>query len=65
MEYGNDFKSKYTTLQSITTLRLKKDERKAKNDTDANPPSGDEGWARKSLFRTIFITKGYNIRKII
>ena len=45
MEYGNDFKSKYTTLHISTTLRLKKYERKEKNDKDANPPRGDGEWA--------------------
>ena len=37
---------------------MKKDERKAKNDTDANPPRGDGEWARKNLFKIIFITSG-------
>ena len=41
MEYGNDYKSNYTTLHIITTLVLKKDEQKLKNDTEANPPKGD------------------------
>ena len=42
MEYGIDNKSKYTTLQIRTTLDCKKKkERKAKKDTDANPPRGD------------------------
>ena len=41
MEYGIDNKSKYTTLQIKTTLDCKKKERKAKKDTDANPPRGD------------------------
>ena len=55
MKYGIDFKSKYTTLQINTTrARLKKDERKAKNDTDANPPMGGGEWARKSLFKNYF-----------
>ena len=38
MEYGIDNKPKYTTLYIRTTLDYKKKERKAKKDTDANPP---------------------------
>ena len=53
-------------LSCILILRyIEKDERKAKNDTDANPPRGDGEWAQKSLFRIIFITRSYNIKKII
>ena len=33
---------------------IEKDEREAKNDTDANPPWGDGEWARKSLFKNYF-----------
>ena len=54
MEYGNDFMSKYTTLQINTTLDNKKMNEKQKKDTDANPPRGDGEWARKSLFKNYF-----------
>ena len=33
---------------------MKKDERKEKNDMDANPPRGDGEWARKRLFKNYF-----------
>ena len=42
-------------LPCILILRyIEKDERKAKNDMDANPPRGDGEWARKSLFKNYF-----------
>ena len=54
MEYGIDFKSKYTTLHISTTLDWKKMNEKQKNDTDANSPQGDGEYAQKSLFEKIF-----------
>ena len=55
MEYGNYYKSKYTTLHITTTLYWKKDEQKVKNDTDANPPRGDGEQDRKSPFEEVII----------
>ena len=42
MEYGNDYKSNYTTLQIRTMLDLKKDKRKAKKRHVRKSPQG--GW---------------------
>ena len=39
MEHGNDYNSKYTTLQIRTTLD-KKREQMQKGETDADPPWG-------------------------
>ena len=50
MEYGNYYKSNYTTPIDQNYTRLKKYEQKVKNDTDANPHRGDGEQARKSLF---------------
>ena len=41
MEYENYYNSKYTTPVYYHYTILKKDEKKVKNDTDANPPRGD------------------------
>ena len=65
MEYGNGSKSKYTTLYINTTVDWKRWTKSKKKDTDVNPPREDGEWARKSLFRIIFITSGYNIIKLI
>ena len=65
MEYGNDFKSKYTTLHISTTLYWKNMNEKQKMTQTQIPPGGDGEWARKSLFRIIFITSGYNISKLL
>ena len=55
MEYDNDYKSKYTTPVDYNYTRLKKDEQNVKNDTDANPLTGDGEEARKSLFEEVLI----------
>ena len=41
MEYGNDYKSNYTTMHITTPLDWKNDEQKVKDDTDANSLRGD------------------------
>ena len=63
MEYDNDYKSNYTAPLDQHYTRLKKDEKKVKNDTNANPPTGDGEQARKRLFENIFpfISRNYNI----
>ena len=54
MEYDNDYNSKYTNLVDQNYTRLKKDERKVKNDTDANPPQGGWGIGSKEPIRKDF-----------
>ena len=54
MEYGNDFKSNYTTLQISTTLDWKKMNEKKKNDTNTNSPQGGWGMGSKEPIQNYF-----------
>ena len=63
MEYGIDFKSKYTTLHiSTTTLDWKKMNEKQKMTRTQIPPGGMGNGLERAYSELFFITGGYNIK---
>ena len=62
MEYGNDFKSKYTTLQISTTLDWKKMNEKQKM-TQTQIPPGGMGNGLERAYSKLFILPAVTISK--
>ena len=57
MEYGNDFMSKYTTLQINTTLDNKKMNEKQKKRHGRKSPQGGWGMGSKEPIQKLFLLK--------
>ena len=63
MEYGNDYKSKYTTLQIRTTLDLKKDKQKAEKKTRTQiPPGGMVNRLERAYSKIYFVFISRNLQ---